>query len=385
MLLMMCPNLRFVTLSASAIGIRDSPNPFALPESDHADVVLLTAYWYEWLTQHHPDRVDTVMRGLDSRTDTIVGVDGADHFALSLPPSVIERTALVLKFQGLFKDRELYNYNVGPWYPGAVWGQKSRPKQVHYGARHLEKLRLSVPCVMLDLPAARRHMRAFERGATRVGRRELAAPERMVRDAAEAFLPYVTRLASLQHRKLDVHGVMTLTHVQRLEVMRLLEGFSGHRGIDATPRSIAGLYGPGVGIPDDVYADIVAQAARYLRPRLGRVAYLHDLCRHKIGVAPTGYGELTYRHGETLLAGAVLVCQDLSHVDMMFPLQDGANCLFCRHDLSDLREKVTELLALDSFRVTVAREGRRSFLRWAAQWRDHLRTGIEAHILAARQ
>jgi hypothetical protein len=165
--------------------------------------------------------------------------------------------------------------------------------------------------------------------------------------------------------------------------MRLLDGFSGHRGIDTTPRSIAGLYGPNVAIPDYVYGQIAMEARPYLRPRLARLAYLRDLARHKIGVAPAGYGELGQRHGVTLLAGAALVCQDLSHVDMMFPLRHETNCVFCRPDLSDLRERVVELLTDDEFRLAVAREGRASFFRWARRWQDHLWIGVGAHIFDA--
>jgi hypothetical protein len=51
-----------------------------------------------------------------------------------------------------------------------------------------------------------------------------------------------------------------------------------------------------------------------------------------LAVAPTGHGELTYRHGEALMRGAALVCQDLGHVEMMFLFRDRENVAFCRPD-----------------------------------------------------
>jgi hypothetical protein len=77
---------------------------------------------------------------------------------------------------------------------------------------------------------------------------------------------------------------------------------------------------------------------------VSRLRYLLELRLHQVAVAPTGYGELTYRHGEALMIGAALVCQDLSHVEMMFPFADRENVAFCRPDLSDLRSTVEGLV-----------------------------------------
>jgi hypothetical protein len=104
------------------------------------------------------------------------------------------------------------------------------------------------------------------------------------------------------------------------------------------------------------------------------------MCRHRVVVAPTGYGEVGQRHGWALRTGAALVCQDLNHVEMMFPFRDRENVAFCQPDLTDLREVVQELLHDDGLRRRIAGEGRRSFAAWAVQWRAHLETGIAAHI-----
>jgi hypothetical protein len=40
------------------------------------------------------------------------------------------------------------------------------------------------------------------------------------------------------------------------------------------------------------------------------------------------------------MTGAALVCQDLGHVEMLFPFGDRENVACCRPDLSDLRSTV---------------------------------------------
>jgi len=139
------------------------------------------------------------------------------------------------------------------------------------------------------------------------------------------------------------------------------------------------------GLPDDAAGELAASASRFSRRRVGRFRFLLDLRRHRVGVAPTGYGELGNRHGAVMLSGAALVCQDLSHVEMMLPLKDGDNVVFCRPDLSDLRDRVNWLLSDDAVRIRIGRAGRRSYMDWAGGWRDHLREGIEAHIIEAVQ
>jgi hypothetical protein len=366
--------------------LADAPNPFELPEDDRADAVLLGFWWYRWLAGRHPDLLEEVMRKLEVRTGVLLGLDGADQFALGFPPEALERFAAVIKFQGLYRDRDLYNYVVGPAYPGAKWTEKLRPRPARYRDADLDKLRLSVPCFMRDLPPIRRNARRRESGPVRTTGRHMSPAERVGRNLAERLL-IKAFVAGVGGRPLQVHCVVGLSHVQRIEAMRLLEGFSGTRGLASTqaamPRLIAGTEHGDVPLPSDVRSELVAAARPYRRDPVGRLPFLLDLRRHKVAVAPAGYGELTHRHGEALLCGAALVCQDLSHVEMMFPLRDRENVAFCRPDLSDLRPTVDELLRDDGLRQRIAHHGRRSFAFWSRSWREHLYNGIEAHVREA--
>jgi hypothetical protein len=420
-----CPGLELVVLTPSAVGLTnrqtavgkgrgafdqlESVNPFALPEDDRADVVLIESHWYRLAAARHPDRVGEAIRNLERRADCLIGLD-ADQFALGFPPSTLERLSVVIEFDGVYRDRELYNYFVGCRYPGANWTEKLRPRPARYRVRDLDKLRLSVPCFMRDLPVIRRAARARLGRAAPASGKWMSRAERIGRNLGETLLVRAFGLATRRGRPLEVNCLVAPTHPQRIDAVRLLEGFSGKRGIlmlgaehepeteaDATETGTAEDDGDD-DMPHYYMEWIEASSPRLTAAKLrewhallisakpfahepvSRLRYLLELRRHQVAVAPTGYGELTYRHGEALMTGTALVCQDLSHVEMMFPFADRENVAFCRPDLSDLRSTVEELIRDKDERQRIARQGRRTYTAWAARWRGHLYDGIERHI-----
>lgn len=178
---------------------------------------------------------------------------------------------------------------------------------------------------------------------------------------------------------MDAHCVASLTHIQRLEALQELDGFSGIRGIIGIPDFVAG-----VTRREDwstTTREKVVQAAEpYRREPLSRVNYFLGLARHRVVVSPTGYGELCYRHAEAMSAGAALICQDLSHVEMMYRIVNDSNAVFCRPDLGDLRTRVEYLLNAEDHRRRIARTGREYLARWSRNSRKHLYDGIARHI-----
>lgn len=379
-----CPGLEIFAFAPSVLGRIETHNPFDLPEADRVDVALVGSWWYTWLADHYSDRVEAVIRRLEASAEMLVGLNGPDRFNLDFPPSVIDRLASVLCLQGMYRDRDLYNYVVGPQYPGANWMEKRDRRGYRYGSSQLEKLRLSVPCFVIQFPAVRSRARRWVRRRARgAGWRQRLLPlgqglANRLTVAGLGILPGVGR-------SLDVHCHVGLSHIQRIEALRLLEGFSGTLGIAPT-QSLDLVYGTGYGgaeLPPRTQKALAAEAGRYARPAVSRLRYLAAIRRHKIAVAPTGYGEIGYRHGEIMLAGAALVCQDLSHVEMLLPLKDRRNAVFCRPDLSDLPDVVEDLLLDDQLRTGVARRGRQDILGWASDWRRQLVHGFEAHIRAS--
>jgi hypothetical protein len=418
-----CPGLDFLALAPSAVGLTDRPpaaarepgafdllekvNPFSLQEDDRADVVLIESHWYRLAAARHPDRIDAAMRNLERRADVLVGLD-ADQFALGFPPSALERLSLVIKFDGVYRDRDLYNYFVGCRYPGGNWTEKLRPRPSRYAAGELTKLRLSVPCFTRDLPFIRRAARARLSQATGPTGTSMSKTKRVGRDLGEAVLFRAFGLAGNRGRPLEVNCLVGPTHPQRIEAVGALEGFTGKQGIfiaGVEPEPAAASEGddaPGDDESPEYYMEwieawnprllatkrrqwqaLLTSAKPFARSPVGRLRYLLELRLHQVAVAPTGHGELTYRHGEALMTGAALVCQDLSHVDMMFPFRNRENVAFCRSDLSDLRPTVTELVRDGDLRRRIAREGRRSYTAWAGRWREQLYEGIERYVREA--
>ena len=429
---MACPGLDLIALTPSAVGLTDrrpaaakepgafdlleKVNPFSLPEDDRADVVLIESHWYRLAAARHPERIDEAMRNLERRASVLVGLD-ADQFALGFPPSALERLSLVIKFDGAYRDRDLYNYFVGCRYPGANWTEKLQRRPSRYAPGELDKLRLSVPCFMRDLPIIRRAARARLSRAAGPAATSMSETKRVGRDFGEALLFRAFRLVGSRGRPLEVNCLVGPTHPQRIEAVRALEGFRGKQGIfiagvEREPEAASEATGTAgaedhraAPVDDDSpeyymewieassphllaakrkqWQALLTSAKPFARPPVGRLRYLLELRLHQVAVAPTGHGELTYRHGEALMTGAALVCQDLSHVEMMFPFHDRENVAFCRPDLSDLRSTVAELLRDKDLRRRIAREGRRSYTGWAAGWREHLYNGIERHVREA--
>src|SRR5580704_6361026 len=155
-----CPGLELFTLEPARMGLAQAPNPFGLAPVERADVVLVSTTWYQWLAARHPDSIDAVFRALERSAGVIVGVESNDELQLGLPPEGLQRMACLIKGGGLYRDRELYNYEVGPRFPGARWVERTRPRASRYAPRELEKLRMSIPCFLWVAPGARRRLRA---------------------------------------------------------------------------------------------------------------------------------------------------------------------------------------------------------------------------------
>jgi hypothetical protein len=194
----------------------ENVNPFALPEDDAADVVLIESHSYRLAAARHPERIGDAMRNLERRASLLVGLD-ADQFALGFPPSTLERLGVVIEFDGVYRDRDLYNYFVGCRYPGANWTEKLRPSPARYRAGDLDKVRLSVPCFMRDLPVIRRAARARLSRATGPNGTSMSKTQRIGRDLGEALLVRAFGLASCRGRPLEVNCLVAPTHPQRID------------------------------------------------------------------------------------------------------------------------------------------------------------------------
>lgn len=73
--------------------------------------------------------------------------------------------------------------------------------------------------------------------------------------------------------------------------------------------------------------------------------YLKELKRSKTCISPFGWGEVCYRDFETIIAGAVLIKPDMSHLNT-YPnvYKEGETYVPIKWDMSDLEEKVNKVI-----------------------------------------
>jgi hypothetical protein len=401
------------------------PNPYRLAEHDEVDVILLCAEWCKWLDATAPDKVPTVIKRLRRRSRLVAAIDGHDGFSLALPPRWFDQVDIVLKGQGLFRDRDMYNHRVGPLFgPTLLDGQLQRRSE-QWSAGQLEKLRLAPPCFLHAHPDVRAAVRLIKPDFTRVTAtlRTIAdrcmeaigsAERALVRPAHDMF--FIGTLTSRQRydlvmlmRELAISGdhrvsyvppliygtsivEVTLPGLPHTDATRLVELEEASLRI-APPSSVAPDMDmpytstmPGVPVRSDplerqAMIDQLEKAGAY-GAHLNRIAFRRRILKHRAVVAPPGYGEFTFRHGEAMMSGRVLVCPDLSYVQTMFPFHDGENVVFCRPDFSDLPSVAHDLVSNEAEYRKIATGGRAAWREWTSNWPTILESGLVEHVRA---
>jgi len=368
-LVLACPGLSVGCFPPDVLGVPGDHNPYLLPYRNRCNVALVTSAWYERLASSRPDDVEPVFTRLRQAADAVVALDVSDGFDLGSRPSFLDRVDLALKAQGIYRDRDLYNMRRAPLHPSHPGPPEPAPPEQRFRPEQLEKLRLSVPCFLAvdrrirhqirrakpDIPKAARWRRWIGDIALETG----LAAERRARPP--------TKL---------VHCVGGLSHVSRLDLMRLLRelGVSGEHRVTGIPDWVAGTeYYSRV---EKVPPDLQSQWEEELRelgvwgPAESRPRYRQSMLAHKAVLAPRGHGEVTYRHAEAWLSGRALVCHDLRGVETMFPFRDGENVIFCSPDWSDLPRILEELESDNELSASIGSAGRQDWIRWCADpWR----------------
>lgn len=79
--------------------------------------------------------------------------------------------------------------------------------------------------------------------------------------------------------------------------------------------------------------------------RVSQQEYYNHMFNSKIILAPYGYGEMAPRDLEAAMFGCILIKPDMSYVDTKPDIfEDGVTYIACKHDFSDLQEKVYDVL-----------------------------------------
>lgn len=80
--------------------------------------------------------------------------------------------------------------------------------------------------------------------------------------------------------------------------------------------------------------------------KLSANEYYQKMADSKIIIAPFGYGEMAPRDVEAITLGSVLIKPDMSHLESLPMIyEDGETYIACKHDYSDLNEKIEYVLS----------------------------------------
>jgi hypothetical protein len=267
----------------------------------------------------------------------VIGIDHCDVVLSKFHPKDIDCFNLILKGQGLPKDRELMNWEIG-----VRWGlnRKERIRRIRFDDWVLSPAQIDKFKLSFDLGSA-------------------------------AYCDIEVKPLSSALEWYDVFFVGSFDSLNRLEGLKICgEHFRTLGWLVKLPddHPIVGIEDwkadPKLGRKED--RDLLTRESnrlyrenrklfRQIRIPSDLYKFLAQFC--KIMPAFSGIGELGPRHYQALEFDKALVCEDVSYIETIFTFQDGKNCVFVADRLGDLEEKVRCLLKDASARHRIASTG----------------------------
>jgi hypothetical protein len=366
--------LPLAAVETEFLGLPPYRCPYRLPFIDGGETLIVVSSWLKRLREQGLNTVEQVLIPLKKRFDRIIGLDHADPFLLDFDEPTLQQFDAVIKVHGLFRDPDLYNYVVGAVTPDGKWTEKEQQLTHFRSPESLQKLNLGIPCFLSLAPLVRQHTRPFY---TRSRWRQVAYG---IGDRVQNLF---ARPASLRSKpRLTTHFYASLTHGQRATAARALAQSSlpWTGGITNVPPFVQGLAGIGItelSNPERERLREQFQKDGILAPKLNRLQYQISLLDAKAVLSITGFGELCFRQAEAWANGRILVCQDLSHVNTLYPLQPGRNVVYCRPDLSNLVEVLEDIECNYHQYRSIAEQGFEDWLIWSSQALEVLTQGFQ--------
>lgn len=378
------PYTTFCEINPMQLGSK-LPNPYGLEYSEEPDIIVVDTSFFGWLKNTNKEHtIGTVLSSLRkmSKYKAIVGTEGTDWIHLSKSPEVYEGLDIIIKAQGIYKDADMYNYEIGSCSTNKDWLAKKYPIPNRYSEETLSKLRLSFPCFLSINKRIRNKSRSLKKSISPIGK-----SMRKFGDIISDLECSVLRKINSRPAK-DLHFVGGLTHIQRLDMLMLLrEYFSDNNTLKITniEEYIWGMaHGRNPTPPETIqYLNkAVSENNLFSMKRLNRNSFKRTLFNHKIILTPTGFGELTFRHGEGWNSKRVVLSQNLSHINMMYPCVDNENVVFCKSDFSNLDRVIKQLLNDEIYRRNIADRGFQVWDEWNSGLKQVLYDGFSKHVYA---
>jgi hypothetical protein len=342
--------------------------PYGLSPTADGEAVMVVSGWFREIERRSgAAAASSVLAHLRARFSKRVVLDQNDSFQLGISRELADWADVVLKVNGTYRDLDLNNWVAGASSAAGRWTAKTAPlPEGPWPADSLRKLHTCVPCFIGVIPEVRARVRRFYRPG---------ALARVSGAVADRLADLLARRSSAARPPFAIHSRGALTHAQRRVALQMLKAapLTWRGGLTRVPDVVAGLRGDGLhrlsgGERSDIENDLRREGL-WARP-LNRLQYRMEMLRCKAVLSVTGYGELCFRMAEAWASRRVLVCQDLSHADVRFPLRNGGNVVYCRPDLSDLVDIVRDIDGHYERYVEIAEQGHRDWLAWAGNWRE---------------
>jgi hypothetical protein len=365
-----------IALGDLSIGMHPEDIPAPTEGMAEGDVVLIGSVFARLAAAAGTDVAGELIPRLRRRFNRVVGWDQEPSFALDFDPQVMEAVDAVVRAQGVYRDPELYSWQVGALTAAGRWTERTVPVAKPPTPAALARMRLAVPFLFAECRPVRAAMRRHRRSLGKIS--WLAQSSRALMEVALGWLPPM-RARRPPSRTAQFLG--NLTHVQRRDAVRLMRrsGLPCDAGLTGVSTEVNGLDGDGRFRLSPARRREVEEELRrdgLYAPRRSRLRYRLDMLACKAVVSIVGHGEMCWRMAEAFWMRRVLVTQDLSHVRALFPFRPGENVVYCRPDLSDLVDVLEDIECNFARYLPIAEQGHADFLAFSARALELLRDAI---------
>jgi len=375
---MISSNVEFYHLNFSW-GDKVFPNPYALKSLDNADFIIVDTSIVSLIERFGIENdFQKIFSQIRSKSKNgLIGSEGVDWFHLSQKPAIYNELDIVLKSGGIYKDKNQYNSYSGSCSSNQLWDKTDIPNPIQYDNEILDKINISLPCFIAIDPYFRRKLRKTST--------QINDTSRIVRNAQEQLLSiYLNQKSKKSASNYKYHFRGSITNYSRLLLGEILNDIDFEGTYQLLFGSDEYMWGSKYGrkkIPIQFKNELKKRATNinFIGERISKKKLLDEMLAHGIILSPNGFGELCYRHAEAWLLNRTLLCQDLSHVEMLFKIEHERNAVFCKSDFSDIKEKLNDLKD-DSFRNNIALQGNRDWEKWISNPNKILLEGFEKYL-----
>lgn len=342
-----------------------------LPLVSAGEVAVITSSYIHSFIGENID-LSEFLYNLRKNFKKLILLDQADPFLLDFSEEKIKLFDKFYKVNGKYKDFDLYNYNVGSPSPDGIWTEKLNRGNNTYSAAVNSLINLSIPCFLGCVPSLRVKVRRFY---------EKSPVKRKAKDFIDILGGLLSARRVVSPTK-TVHFIGSLTNIQRKTAVEKLKDSSlpWKGGITSIPYFIAGLQGFGMAkLSEDEKSNLTKTLTPILTKPLNRFDYYMSMFDCKAVLSIAGYGELCFRMAEAYQFGRLLICQNISHVETLFPFENGKNVVFCNPDLSNLMEILDDVECnyQNKYRI-IAERGEEDWKKWSQNFELVVRNGFKS-------